>query len=205
MLDSKEVRGTKERVLEAALDEFADYGLAGARVDRIARRADINKAMIYYHFDSKEALYDHVLKAHMEGAVMTLTAEIAEDLPLEEILRIIAEYHRRGFESADKFSRIVLREFAAGSESIKRVLPELAGKENLRRLIVRKIEEGKHEGKYRDIDIRQTMIAFVGMSLFYLMIAPMANQVWGIEDDSEFKNQRSDAIVDLFMRGLEAR
>ena len=205
MLDNKQVRGTRERVLEAALDEFADYGLAGARVDRIARRAGVNKAMIYYHFDSKEALYDHVLKAHMEVAVATLTAEIAEDLPLEEILRIIAEYHRRGLESADKFSRIVLREFAAGSESIKRVLPELAGKENLRRLIVRKIQEGKQQGKYRDVDIRQAMIAFVGMSLFYLMIAPMANQVWGIEDDSEFRNQRSFAIVDLFMRGLETR
>ena len=205
MRQNGELRGTKERIFDAALDEFADHGLAGARVDRIAHRAGINKAMIYYHFDSKEALYDHVLMAHMEGAITTLTTEITADLPLEEILRMIAEYHRRGFESAGKFSRIMLRELAAGSESIKRILPELAGKENLRRLIVRRIEEGKQQGKYRDIDIRQAMIAFVGMSLFYLMIAPMANQVWGIEDDSEFKNQRSDAIVDLFMRGLEAR
>lgn len=205
MSECREVRGTKERIFAAALDEFAEHGLAGARVDRIARRAGINKAMIYYHFESKEALYDHILTVHMEAAVSRLTDEIADDISLEGVLAIIATYHHEAFKAAGKFARIMLREFAAGSERVKQVLPQLAGKEELRRLIVRKIEDGKRQGRYRDVDIRHAMISFVGMGLFYLMVAPMVNQVWGIEDDSEFKQQRPDAIVDLFMRGLEAR
>lgn len=205
MAESKESSGTRDRILTAALDEFAEHGLAGARVDRIARRAGINKAMIYYHFSSKEALYEHILMADLEAALGTLTGHITEDLGLDQVLAIIAGYHHEAFQAGGKFARIMLRELAAGSENIKRVLPELTGKEELRRLIVRTIEVGKQQGKYRDIDVRHAMISFIGMSLFYLMVAPLVNQIWGIEDEGEFKKQRPNAIVDLFLRGLEAR
>jgi len=48
---------TPDKILKAALVEFAEYGLAGARVDRISKRAGVNKAMLYYHFSSKDNLY----------------------------------------------------------------------------------------------------------------------------------------------------
>src|SRR3954451_20544816 len=51
----------KERIVAAAAKEFAAYGYAGANVDRIARKARLNKAMIYYHFRSKARLYREIL------------------------------------------------------------------------------------------------------------------------------------------------
>ena len=48
---------TRARILEAALSEFSAYGLAGARTDRIAASAGVNKALLYYYFESKENLY----------------------------------------------------------------------------------------------------------------------------------------------------
>jgi AcrR family transcriptional regulator len=53
--------GTEERILRAALKEFAEKGLSGARVDRIAQEADVNIRMIYYFFGSKEGLLEAVL------------------------------------------------------------------------------------------------------------------------------------------------
>ena len=53
---------TRARILAAAALEFAERGFGGARVDRIARRARVNKAMIYYHFKSKQALYRSLLR-----------------------------------------------------------------------------------------------------------------------------------------------
>src|SRR5262245_458094 len=52
---------TRDKLLEAATREFEERGFDGARVDRIARRARANKAMIYYHFGDKRALYQAVL------------------------------------------------------------------------------------------------------------------------------------------------
>jgi TetR/AcrR family transcriptional regulator len=57
---------TKEKILEAALHEFSMHGVAGARVDEIARSAGVNKAMIYYHFKSKEALFNELFQSEME-------------------------------------------------------------------------------------------------------------------------------------------
>src|SRR5271168_5321567 len=48
---------TRTRILEAALSEFSAHGLAGARTDQIAAAAGVNKALLYYYFESKEKLY----------------------------------------------------------------------------------------------------------------------------------------------------
>ena len=57
---------TKDKILAAALDEFATKGFAGTRVDQIARSAGVNKAMIYYHFAGKQELFDQLFQSEME-------------------------------------------------------------------------------------------------------------------------------------------
>ena len=64
---------TRERILDAALTEFAEHGFAGARVDRIAAAAGYNKNLIYVHFGNKEALFTTVIERN--------TARIVEGLP----------------------------------------------------------------------------------------------------------------------------
>lgn len=53
---------TRQRILAAATDEFAANGFSGARTARIAHRARINRAMLYYYFGSKHALFEQVLR-----------------------------------------------------------------------------------------------------------------------------------------------
>ena len=67
---------SRDRVFAAAAAEFAARGYAGANMDRIARAARLNKAMIYYHFDSKAALYREILR-DMFGAVRSAVAAVA--------------------------------------------------------------------------------------------------------------------------------
>ncbi|HEU4924714.1 MAG TPA: helix-turn-helix domain-containing protein, partial [Burkholderiales bacterium] len=62
---------TRQKILEAATQEFARYGLGGARVDRIAARAGANKRMLYYYFGDKDDLFLAVLEesyAQIRGA-----------------------------------------------------------------------------------------------------------------------------------------
>ncbi|MGW7295425.1 TetR family transcriptional regulator [Streptomyces xiamenensis] len=71
---------TRERILAAAMDEFARHGIAGARVDRIAKRARTSKERVYAYFRSKEALYAHV--ATRELSVIAEATQIdPSDLP----------------------------------------------------------------------------------------------------------------------------
>ena len=56
---------TRERILNAAMAEFAAFGVAGARVDRIAKAAGCNKNLIYIYFENKETLFTTVLRKHL--------------------------------------------------------------------------------------------------------------------------------------------
>jgi AcrR family transcriptional regulator len=75
---------TRERILSAALQEFAANGFAGARVDAIARRAAINKRMLYHYFGNKEHLFREVLHrkiAERQASAEGLSGDPAESLP----------------------------------------------------------------------------------------------------------------------------
>ena len=75
---------TRARILSAALKEFAAKGFAGARVDAIARRAAINKRMLYHYFGDKEGLFRAVLRrkiAERQAWAESLSGDPAESLP----------------------------------------------------------------------------------------------------------------------------
>jgi AcrR family transcriptional regulator len=65
----RDAEATRQRLLDAAAKEFAARGIAGARVDRIARAAQSNKAQIYHYFGSKDGLFDAVLDRIVEATV----------------------------------------------------------------------------------------------------------------------------------------
>ena len=86
---ARDSAATQQRLLDAATDEFARYGIAGARVDRIAEAADSNKAQIYHYFDSKDGLFDAVFNAQCVQTVTEVPIDAAD----------LAEYAGRLFDS----------------------------------------------------------------------------------------------------------
>ncbi len=94
MTVSAKVQDTRDRLLEAAQEEFSEFGLAGARVDRIAERSGVNKQRIYAHFGNKEALFGAVLVRvyeHMGKEVPIPTTEEG----LRNYVGEVFDYHRR--------------------------------------------------------------------------------------------------------------
>src|ERR1700761_228948 len=87
--NSKVPATAAERILNAAMREFAKYGFAGARVERIVSRADVSPRSLYYHFDSKRGLYDAVRQRlssqHFEDFVRGVTDEPLVDRLLANI------------------------------------------------------------------------------------------------------------------------
>jgi AcrR family transcriptional regulator len=81
---------TRRRLLQAAEQEFTAYGIAGARVDRIAAAAKANKAQIYHYFGDKDGLFDAVLERFTEQAVGAVAVD-ADDLPAYAVR--LFDYH----------------------------------------------------------------------------------------------------------------
>lgn len=76
----RNAEATRERILEAATEEFSSYGIAGARVDRIAKKAECNKNMIYIYFENKETLFSTVLQNNLNRVYEEVTFT-PDDLP----------------------------------------------------------------------------------------------------------------------------
>jgi len=120
--------GTRERLLAAAAAEFAARGFAGTRVDRIAAAARVNKAMIYYHFGSKAALYQEIL-GDMFQAVNANVRRVAAaaDPPEEKLAQFVAAIAREA-EARPHFPQIWFREIAEGGVHLgEPALGDMAG------------------------------------------------------------------------------
>ncbi|MEV4400255.1 TetR family transcriptional regulator [Nonomuraea sp. NPDC049607] len=83
---------TRAALLEAAREEFAAYGVAGARVDRIAERAGVNKERIYGHFGNKEKLFDAVINEALDDLTSQIALPGAD--PVDYVARL-TDYYRR--------------------------------------------------------------------------------------------------------------
>ncbi len=104
---------TRESLLESATEVFVRKGFSGARVDEIARQAKANKAMIYYHFGSKEGLYKAVLLKYI-GGLQEEIARVPQDA--EPLARLLAFYAALGrtFQNRPALPFMMFREILAG-------------------------------------------------------------------------------------------
>src|SRR5256885_15966883 len=84
---------SRAAILKAAINEFADHGMAGARTDAIARAARVNKALLYYYFKDKEAIYQAVLDHVFSGLRDPVVPVLEGDLPpRQKLLNYVGAY-----------------------------------------------------------------------------------------------------------------
>jgi TetR/AcrR family transcriptional regulator len=172
---SRPAKISPDRILAAAAAEFAARGYAGARVDRIARRARINKAMLYYHFDSKQGLYRALLRDTFGRAGERLGAIAAGDLSpadqLDRVIAVVGDFIRQH----QFFPAIMLREIAEGGAHLD---PEtLAALAAIPRIVGGIIQRGVNEGSFRPVHPLAAYFTMLGPMVVYLAGAPIRRQL----------------------------
>src|SRR5579859_300572 len=98
---------SRAAIVEAAVREFSREGMAGARTDAIARAAKVNKALLYYYFKDKDALYGAVLDQVFSGLIACVGEVLSRDLPPREKLLAYAGAHFDYIASHPLYPRIV--------------------------------------------------------------------------------------------------
>jgi AcrR family transcriptional regulator len=166
---SRDAEATRRAILSAATEEFASRGLGGARVDRIAERAAINKRMLYYYFGKKEALFLAVLeKAYRDIRDAERLLELSHADPIEAIRKLVAftwNYHLEHPE----FLRLLNSENLHKAQHLKRSREIRAIHSPFVAMIDEVLERGRHAGVFRaGVDTVQLYISIASLSCFYL-------------------------------------
>lgn len=166
---------TRARILDAALREFAAHGLAGARTERIATTAGVNKALLYYYFDSKDKLYAAAFDL-IAGRVRdsSLAAFLREATPGERLLRAALNHFDRVL-SQTEFQSLMQQEMVRLHRGEEGMLPVLVKKvfEPLLILFRSTVRDGIASGELIQADWMQFMLAGLGANVFFFLSAPV--------------------------------
>jgi AcrR family transcriptional regulator len=114
---------SRDRVLAGATEEFAQFGFAGARIDRIARRVGLNVRMIYYHFGNKDGLYRGVLREIYVRAAEFLDSLQNQTDPELRTFESVTGYFDM-LTANPHFADILVREFLDGGEQLRKLFNE---------------------------------------------------------------------------------
>jgi len=156
---------SRERLFKAAAGEFAARGFAGANIDRIARAARVNKAMIYYHFASKAALYREILRDMFEAVALRVTEAAHASTDPGDKVRAFVEAIAVEAEARPHFPPIWFREIAENGAHLdgatvghmSRILEALGS-------ILR---EGADAGRFQPVNTLLLHAGIVGPLLLY--------------------------------------
>ncbi len=177
---SARAAATRQRILDAALVEFAANGLAGARVDEIALRSGANKRMLYAHFGSKEELWLVVLEHAYAAKRAEERALEVEHLPPEEAMARLVRFNLRYTAAHPEFVALLNQENIHRAAYLKRSaeVPAMYSPllENLRAVLKRGEETGRFR---RGVDALQLYVTMLGLGHFWVANRHTLSTIFG--------------------------
>ena len=200
----RDIERTKEKILKAAGSEFAEHGLKGARVDAIAKRAKVNKAMIYYIFGGKEDLHLAVLKHMIENKTKPVTEKINDKSFQAEDLALLTDRYFDDLQAVKEYSRIILDDISTGAKALQQLKaqrPELFKVVNDVSAIIKSFMDKGHIYPFDpDIGVMATIMLMVSFSCiqpYMEIVAPKGSEAFNnLSDPEKWKH----FIIDLMAR-----
>jgi AcrR family transcriptional regulator len=179
-LRTRDADRTQQAILRAAMAEFADKGLGGARIDAIADRAGINKRLIYYYFDGKDPLFLAALEqtyADIRSAEQALHLESID--PVEAVRRLVA-FTWLHYVEHPEFLNLLNSENLHRARHLKQSKRIREMNSPLIQTLGDVLERGRRDGVFRGgIDPVQLYISIAGLSYFYLSNNPTLSTIFG--------------------------
>ena len=203
--DSRRRRAPEERpqqILDAAFHEFGERGLAGARLDDIARRANVAKGTIYLYFPTKEALFQEMVRTSIIAALEMAEQRVAHN-DQESAPRQVEQFfmHWWTFLRSERFQvvqRLVMAELPNFPDLLQFYADEVIARG--RRLIASLIARGTKRGEFREIDpdVAARMLQSLAMTHTIWCSRRQFSAALGAHSDEQVRDQ----LVDFYLHAL---
>jgi TetR/AcrR family transcriptional regulator len=199
---------SRSAILQAAAQEFAEHGIAGARTDEIARQARVNKALLYYYFKDKETLYGAVLDHAFAGLKTTVFRALDGSLPPREKMMAYAGAYFDFIASNQLYPRLMQREMMRAREGQSPHIDRMI-KTYFQPVFARLSEvmrEGIADGEFRPVNPVHFVPSMVAVIVFYFSSAPMMQKIVGFNPFTpERIAERRAAVLDFISAALFRR
>ena len=203
-LQRRNPEATRRKLLTAARREFADSGLAGARVDEIAARAGVNKQLVYHYFGDKDALYLAVLEWVYEEIRAQERKLNLTGLPPRQAIRKLIESSFDHLAAHPDFILLLNDENRGGARHVRTSRRLEAMHSPLVNMVSKILSEGVRAGVFRKgINPVHLYISIAGLSYFFFSNTPTLSAIFGKDlAGAAARSARRKHVVDLVLQAL---
>jgi AcrR family transcriptional regulator len=194
----------KEKILAAADQIFGEVGFDAATTREIAERSGVNKALIHYHFKSKEGLLEALLDGYYEKLGETLRAALLGDGDLRSRLLELVDAYLSFLRQNRNFGRMVQRE-ASGGRHMDRISSHMVPLFELGTHMLKELFPGSRTGA---LAAEQMLVSFYGIIITYFTYSGVIEHLLGSDPmaDGPFEARRAHVrrMVDIVLAAVEA-
>lgn len=199
----KAAKVSRERILEAALGEFAENGYEGATTASVARRVSVTQPLIHYHFGSKEALWRSAVElafSRMRSVLQGVEEDVEHIQPSQTVAVLIRRFVYFNAQHPE-VARLILSESGTPGSRLRWM-----AEQHIRPLF-RQLEEllsnASRNGGVKDLPLMQVLFAFLGAAPHLFHSQALVQTLYGTDplDAAEVERQ-ADTLVEIFSHGL---
>lgn len=193
---------TEQKIFDAAHEVFTQKGMDGAKMQEIANKAGINKALLHYYFKTKEKLYETVARAVIGRAVPVVQQLFEGDLPFEEKIRHFIDFYI-GLISKNTFIPLfIISEINKHPDRFfETVMPaELPRPE----IFFKQVQEEIAAGRIRPVNPKHLIINTISMCIFPFVAKPMMRLILGMSPGEMriFMEERKTEVTTFVLAAL---
>jgi len=194
---------TKEKILTTAYTLFSLKGFESCSMNDIAKEANVNKASIYYHFPSKEGVYEAVIKGILEGFYQRVfTAVTKEQTPQDKLYAFIYAFGEN-FKNNQHMAPLMLRELASNGENLSADVKAILARNMT--LLQSILDLGKAQGIFKEHPLFVIYLMIVGTMNMYTSTSKLRknmrikNEISGLDLSAK---EVANEIMQLLLVGL---
>jgi AcrR family transcriptional regulator len=193
----KDIR-TEQIIQDAAKSVFLEYGLYGARMQVIADRAGINKALLHYYFRNKERLFDKVFGNALERYFDNMEVISDQSLSIPERVHVFADRFIDFLEEYPQMSIFLIKEISS-NEPLFHEKVNIYKKDKMS--IIRLVQMGKAEGSLTEVDPVFFFVNLMSLCAYPFLASPMIKVILSHDtvEDSEYSTEKLKASVHEFI------
>lgn len=193
---------TEQKIFDAAHELFVQKGMDGARMQEIADRAGINKALLHYYYRSKEKLYEAVARVILGRAVPVISQLIESEQPLEAKIRNFIDFYIGVISQNPFIPLFIISEINKHPDRFfEAILPKELPKPQI---FMRQVEEEIAAGRIRHIHPKHLLINIISMCVFPFIAKPMARIALGMNSAELrlFLEERKEQVTEFVLASL---
>jgi AcrR family transcriptional regulator len=198
-----EEQNKEELILEAAREVFHKHGKAGARMQDIAQKAEINQALLHYYFRTKDKLFQKVFESDFKEMLRLGRENDPEKQDLFEFIRYLVRHMISFMSEHPRLPQFVYGELQQNPDRVLGLMQPV--KDEAHEQLRIKLEQAKKSGSVQDISLEQLKANIFSLCIHPFMASAMicSSNSWSPEEFQSFIEDRKTQVADFIIQAIQ--